>query len=413
MDSLEEDLTCSVCYSLFRDPRVLPCSHTFCRGCLDSVLHVSANVSIWRPLRLPLKCPACRSVAELPPAGVEALPANVSLRAIVEKYQRDARPRAPLCAEHPLQPLNVYCVRDRQLICGLCLTVGAHQGHAIDDLQAALERERHAPAALLQRLTDGRWAGLCARAEGLEQERARCHALLQDDRAAVQRYFQGLQGALERRRLAFAAALDAAEAELEEEVGPLRERLKEEREEQLELIAGLSELAEEAEPALAYLQKVHALRGRAESLLATPLPQVPALSVQPRAGEVLDTQWGGVTLAGLDQGPVPPITCCPDTRCRKDTPPCSCPAPEPPGPSPALLTAVLALLVSLCLALIGCSSLGGSALYQACRGVVSDAALCLGSLAENLQLQTGSVLSSLREATAHCLASISDLLFTQ
>lgn len=87
METLEEDLTCSVCYSLFSDPRVLPCSHTFCLNCLDNLLKVSnnSNNSIWRPLRLPLKCPNCRSVVELPLAGLEALPSNVSLRAIVEK----------------------------------------------------------------------------------------------------------------------------------------------------------------------------------------------------------------------------------------------------------------------------------------------------------------------------------------
>lgn len=91
METLEEDLTCSVCYSLFSDPRVLPCSHTFCKTCLDNLLKVSinSNNSIWRPLRLPLKCPNCRSVVELPLAGLEALPTNVSLRAIVEKVGKN------------------------------------------------------------------------------------------------------------------------------------------------------------------------------------------------------------------------------------------------------------------------------------------------------------------------------------
>lgn len=74
-----------MCYSLFSDPRVLPCSHTFCKTCLDNLLQASTNYSIWRPLRLPLKCPNCRSVVELPPTGVEALPTNVCLRAIIEK----------------------------------------------------------------------------------------------------------------------------------------------------------------------------------------------------------------------------------------------------------------------------------------------------------------------------------------
>lgn len=194
METLEEDLTCSVCYSLFSDPRVLPCSHTFCKNCLDNLLKVSnnSNNSIWRPLRLPLKCPNCRSVVELPLAGLEALPSNVSLRAIVEKvgqnhptstrwspivfisfllpllahpfvallsqYQSDSEPRPPSCQEHHRQPLNMYCVQDRRLICGLCLTVGQHQGHPIDDLQAAFIREKRTPSRLLAKLSESRWA---------------------------------------------------------------------------------------------------------------------------------------------------------------------------------------------------------------------------------------------------------------
>lgn len=52
----------------------------------------------------------------------------------------------------------MYCVQDRRLICGLCLTVGQHQGHPIDDLQAAFVRERRTPSRLLAKLSDSRWA---------------------------------------------------------------------------------------------------------------------------------------------------------------------------------------------------------------------------------------------------------------
>ena len=66
-------------------------------------------------------------------------------------------PKAPSCPAHHRQPLNI-CVQDRQLICGICLTVGQHQGHPIDNLQAAFIRERQAPAHLLARLSDHRRA---------------------------------------------------------------------------------------------------------------------------------------------------------------------------------------------------------------------------------------------------------------
>uniref|UniRef100_A0A672NY83 Tripartite motif containing 59 n=1 Tax=Sinocyclocheilus grahami TaxID=75366 RepID=A0A672NY83_SINGR len=230
MDDLEEDLTCSVCYALFSDPRVLPCSHTFCRSCLKNVLQVSVSFSIWRPLRLPLKCPSCRSVVELPTNGVDALPVNVCLRAIVEKYQRE---RPPACPEHPRQPLNVYCVQDRKLICGFCLTVGQHQGHAIDDLQTACVKERGAQSRLTESL---RWEEVCGLAERLAQEKERSHALVQNDREVVSRFFQGLDLILAQKEERFLQALDRASVLLASAYDPLIQQVKDMQEQHSELL---------------------------------------------------------------------------------------------------------------------------------------------------------------------------------
>lgn len=312
MDNLEEDLTCSVCYSLFCDPRVLPCSHTFCKACLDNLLQVSANYSIWRPLRLPLKCPNCRSVVELPPAGVEALPTNVCLRAIIEKYQSDSEPRPPTCPEHHRQPLNMYCIQDRQLICGLCLTVGQHQGHTIDDLQAAFVREKQTPSLLLARLSERRWAQVCELGEQLEQEKARCEGLVRQDRQEVNQFFQTLEGVLARKRHAYLEALDKAGAEVSRAYDPLIHKVKELQEEQLDLVSLGSSVEEEDSP-LVFLEKVHLFRERVEEFISTPLPSVINLSVTPRAAEYLQQHWPAVTIGGLEEAPIPKLCCC--SRC--------------------------------------------------------------------------------------------------
>ncbi|XP_026173988.1 tripartite motif-containing protein 59-like isoform X2 [Mastacembelus armatus] len=264
MDNLEEDLTCSVCYSLFSDPRVLPCSHTFCKTCLDSLLHVTTNYSIWRSLRLPLKCPNCRSVVELLPSGVDALPTNVSLRAIIEKYQRDREPQPPSCPEHHKQPLNMYCVQDRKLICGLCLTVGRHQGHPIDDLQVAFKREK---------------LKLCELGEQLEQMKAHCEDLVQQERQEVN----------PRKRQAYLEALDEAGEEVTQAYDPLIHRVKQLQEEQLCLVSfGLS--VEDENSQMIFLEKVHMFRERVEEFIKTPLPSVPKLSISPRAAQYLQQQ---------------------------------------------------------------------------------------------------------------------------
>nr|XP_055051733.1 tripartite motif-containing protein 59 isoform X1 [Misgurnus anguillicaudatus] len=308
MDNLEEDLTCSVCYGLFSDPRVLPCSHTFCKSCLDSVLQVSVNFSIWRPLRLPLKCPNCRSVAELPTDGVDALPVNVCLRAIVEKYQRDGRPRSPLCPEHPHQPLNVYCVQDRKLICGFCLTVGQHRGHAIDDLQTAYVKERAAQAQLLKCLRGDRWEEICSLAADLQQEKIQSESLVQKDREVVSRFFQGLELILAQKREEFGRALDGASEQLTHTYDPLIERLKELQVEHSKLISLSSSIEDEERP-LVYLEKAHELRERLKVLNESVLPEIPCIHHTPRAEEFIEEHWTHVTIRGLRDGPIPEISC--------------------------------------------------------------------------------------------------------
>ncbi|GAA6225813.1 tripartite motif-containing protein 59 [Lates japonicus] len=417
MDNLEEDLTCSVCYSLFSDPRVLPCSHTFCKTCLDNLLQVSTNYSIWRPLRVPLKCPNCRSVMELPPAGVDALPTNVSLRAIIEKYQRDSDPRPPSCPEHNRQPLNMYCIQDRQLICGLCLTVGQHQGHAIDDLQAAFIREKQTPSRLLARLSEQRWVQACELGEQLEQEKARCEGLVRQDRQEVNQFFQTLEAVLARKRQAYLEALDKAAAEVSQAYDPLIHRVKELQEEQLDLVSLGSSVEEEDSP-LVFLEKAHLFRERVEEFIKTPLPSVLNLSVNPRAAEYLQQHWPAVTVGSLEEAPIPKVSCC--TRCggaeaeaRGDE---SDPWRELRPTSFAVLLGLLLLLAVLWANPVGGASLGFSLLSrfsQLVHGLGSelitsvwDTAGSAYTVAEAAVERCGTQLSSVGEKAFQQLAAL-------
>ncbi|XP_038817916.1 tripartite motif-containing protein 59 [Salvelinus namaycush] len=425
MDNLEEDLTCSVCYSLFADPRVLPCSHTFCKSCLDNVLQVSAVYSIWRPLRLPLKCPNCRSVVELPPTGVDALPINVSLRAIIEKFQKDSQPQPPSCPEHHRQPLNIYCVQDRQLICGFCLTVGQHQGHPIDDLQAAFIRERQAPTHLLGRLSDHRWAKVRELGEQLEQEKASCEGLVRQDRQAVEQYFQGLELVLARKKEAFMGALDTASMEVSLAYDPLIQRLKELQEEQLDLLS-LGSAVEDEDSPLVFLEKVYLFRERVEALVNATLPEVTSLAITPRAAEYLEQHWVGVTIGGLEEGPVPRVCCCAKPTILKTV--LRTEAGSQPGgwvhdlwqqlhpTPPVVLLGLLLLLAAVWVNPVGGASLGFSLLSQLSQvvhGLSSELTTSLWETTGFLYAQTGEVvwryssaLSTLGENTYQKLASL-------
>ncbi|TTK00931.1 SH3 domain-containing RING finger protein 3 [Bagarius yarrelli] len=80
--SLLDLLECSVCLErLDASAKVLPCQHTFCRRCLESI------VSSRRELR----CPECRVLVD---CGVDDLPANILLVRLLDglKYRAPVRP---------------------------------------------------------------------------------------------------------------------------------------------------------------------------------------------------------------------------------------------------------------------------------------------------------------------------------
>ncbi|XP_016383611.1 tripartite motif-containing protein 59 [Sinocyclocheilus rhinocerous] len=391
MDDLEEDLTCSVCYALFSDPRVLPCSHTFCRSCLENVLQVSVSFSIWRPLCLPLKCPSCRSVVELPTNGVDALPVNVCLRAIVEKYQRE---RPPTCPEHPRQPLNVYCVQDRKLICGFCLTVGQHQGHAIDDLQTACVKERGAQSRLTESL---RWEEVCGLAERLAQEKERSQALVQNDREVVSRFFQGLDLILAQKEERFMQALDGASVLLASAYDPLIQQVKDMQEEHSELLS-LSSTVESEECPLAYLEQLHQLRERVNALIQTPLPEIPSLHVAPRAERFFEEHWCDVTIRGLRDAPVPEISCsrtgaqaADGARLRR----------RPSSPAVVVLLLLVLVLTALCVQSACGSTPGLSGLFHIVSSELAQPLQEMGTffccLLQNINTKLNTFISSLGE----------------
>ena len=51
---LSEESKCGVCLDIFREPRSLPCGHTFCTECLEGVLRQSKK-------RSEIECPSCRT----------------------------------------------------------------------------------------------------------------------------------------------------------------------------------------------------------------------------------------------------------------------------------------------------------------------------------------------------------------
>lgn len=285
---MEEELTCAICCDIFSEPRVLPCSHTFCLPCLRDLL----QPSLPGPGGRSLSCPSCRAVLPVPAAGPEALPVNFALKAVIEKFRQEEAPgegagaEAETCRAHPRQPLNVYCLQDRQLVCGQCLTIGEHRGHPIDDLQSVYRKAREASGRLLEELMDPSRSKVFSCSERLQQQKAWCQSTLQRNRNAVLKYFKDLGDALEQKKAALLSSLDELEGRVLEQFDPLIEEVEKLKLEERELRELHSAVQEEESPLL-FLQKLAGLQQRFQALKQRQLPNSEPVKIQPRVEDVL------------------------------------------------------------------------------------------------------------------------------
>ncbi|XP_075175677.1 E3 ubiquitin-protein ligase TRIM39-like [Anomaloglossus baeobatrachus] len=179
---LRDELTCSICLSLYTDPVSLRCGHFFCRSCIVSALDAQEAAGVY-------SCPDCR--IEYPERPT--LEKNRKLENIVERFS-STRPYAEdtgifcaYCTKSPvpavrsclqcettfcddhltvhnktldhklIEPtfsfgnkkcslhqkvLEYYCPQDVACLCMSCCLVGEHRGHQVELLDEASEKKK-------------------------------------------------------------------------------------------------------------------------------------------------------------------------------------------------------------------------------------------------------------------------------
>ncbi|OCT57670.1 hypothetical protein XELAEV_18003127mg [Xenopus laevis] len=187
---LRDELSCSICLSIYTDPVSLPCAHNFCRGCIGRVLDTQEGSGAY-------SCPECRQEFKERPA----LPRNRTLGNIAERFL-SAQPEpgdtgipctycvlspvpavksclhceASMCethlrmhsksAEHVLtQPtdsfmerkcsvhkriLEYYCCET--CVCVSCSLAGEHRGHRVELLSEASEKKKETLRKVVEKL---------------------------------------------------------------------------------------------------------------------------------------------------------------------------------------------------------------------------------------------------------------------
>ncbi|KAL0268206.1 UNVERIFIED_CONTAM: hypothetical protein PYX00_010235 [Menopon gallinae] len=148
MEQFEQLLTCAICLDRYRNPKLLPCQHSFCmEPCMDGLVDY---------VRRQVKCPECRAEHRIPYQGVQGYPTNVTLQRFLELHieitgelpdptSGQIMERCNVCSEKAYCSMCVHC--DKK-ICGDCK--GAH----MDILRREISRINNQIRRGLHRLQD-------------------------------------------------------------------------------------------------------------------------------------------------------------------------------------------------------------------------------------------------------------------
>ncbi|XP_078684171.1 E3 ubiquitin-protein ligase TRIM45-like [Branchiostoma floridae x Branchiostoma belcheri] len=125
-DIADEFLVCQICFEGFKQPKMLPCLHTFCQPCLEKLL---AAEPVGK-----LDCPTCRQDVPLPQNGVQGLKSNFlvgKLRDILQQQSvgktSEAREDGVPCTVCEAgNSAQFYCVECFDYLCQTCGDMHRH-----------------------------------------------------------------------------------------------------------------------------------------------------------------------------------------------------------------------------------------------------------------------------------------------
>lgn len=131
----EEDVSCSICCDVFKNPVVLKCSHSFCKSCLQEC---------WGTQGRNRDCPLCRSHSVDDPVPSLILKnlcdsVNSHEEELEEKEElvEDGVSDCEMCPVHS-ERLKLFCLVDQEPICLVCHTSKKHKMHKVCPVSEAI-----------------------------------------------------------------------------------------------------------------------------------------------------------------------------------------------------------------------------------------------------------------------------------
>ena len=124
VQQIQQQLTCPICLDRYKQPKLLPCQHTFCLNpCLYNLVDWSSRS---------IKCPECRAVSHLPAHGLETLPNNITIMRFLELTSNGAEYRVnPVPSDKCCECLKKVGDLKRCLDCERHFCVNCHPAHLV------------------------------------------------------------------------------------------------------------------------------------------------------------------------------------------------------------------------------------------------------------------------------------------
>ena len=150
-EKIDSKLNCSICLDSFKEPKLLPCFHIFCKSCLEKLV-----VQGPRAKTQSLTCPTCRSHVALPDSGVAGLQTDFHIEDLFEIRQALNRARERILCENcnnELAEAAKFCQQCEQSMCRQCANIheqwGGFRDHNIVELDGQEFDHRHPPRTII------------------------------------------------------------------------------------------------------------------------------------------------------------------------------------------------------------------------------------------------------------------------
>uniref|UniRef100_A0A803JHP1 Uncharacterized protein n=1 Tax=Xenopus tropicalis TaxID=8364 RepID=A0A803JHP1_XENTR len=281
---LRDELSCSICLSIYTDPVSLPCGHNFCRGCIGRTWDTQEETFLENP-----SCPECRERFK----RRTELATDWKLRDMVERFRPGETgifcsycllspvPAAKSCllceaslcdthlrghcqsAEHVLteptasfmgrkcsvhhKVLEYHCCEDSACICASCCLAGEHRGHRVELLSEASEKKKEKLRKVLEKLSPEREETERG-AQRLQERRREVAEVAAGETERVTALFRGIREELEALEKRLLSDISRQKEELSLTLTELIQQLEIKKDELSRKIHHIEELCNMADP---------------------------------------------------------------------------------------------------------------------------------------------------------------------